>query len=792
MLALRGLTVFPNMILHFDVGREKSVAALDRAMNDGEKIFLAAQKDIRTDDPTPDDIFEVGTVSRIKQIFKLPGENVRILVEGEYRARRKNISGSDPFFIVEVESIPETDSARLTKRIEALIREAQDEFGKYAEVAPRMTPEVMTNILSATDPGYLADYITQNIAVRHTEKQKILEQHNSIKRIEQVCALLRTETEINELEQDIHSRVRDRMHRNQRDFWLREQLRIIRSELGETDEGSDEKDEYRSKILALGLDEESTDRLMKELGRLFSMHPSSAESGVIRTYLDTVLELPWKKRTNDRIDLKKAEILLNAEHFGLEKVKDRILEFMAVKRLAPNIKGQVLCLVGPPGVGKTSIAMSLSRAMNRKISRLSLGGVRDEAEIRGHRKTYVGAMPGRIMTALRQAGSKNAIILLDEIDKLGSDFRGDPSSALLEVLDAEQNHSFRDHYIELPYDLSEVMFVTTANSTETIPRPLLDRMEIIELGSYTDEEKLEIVKRHLLTKQLKRHGLNKAKLKISDDALREIIACYTRESGVRQLERELAALCRKAAKLIARDEVKSVSISAKTVEKYLGAKKFKPENRAGRDEVGVVCGLAWTSVGGEILEAEVNVVDGSGKVELTGNLGDVMKESAKTAISYIRSRALDLDINPDFHKNKDIHLHFPEGAIPKDGPSAGITIATAIISALTGKAVRGDIAMTGEITLRGRVLPIGGLKEKTMAAYRNGIKTVIVPAANESDLKEIDQTVRRALNFVLADNADKVISVALGIVPDKKAKSKASVVPHELKKPPDVAGTVLQ
>ncbi|MDR1117567.1 MAG: endopeptidase La [Oscillospiraceae bacterium] len=761
LLTLRGLTVFPNMVLHFDVGREKSVKALDQSMLEGQKIFLVAQKDIRTDDPNLQDIFSVGTVSKVRQIFKLPGGTIRILVEGMYRAKMLTTVGDEPFYVAEVMELPEIPPKREALRIQALIRRAQEMFDEYSAVAPRMTHEVMVNVLSATEPGYLADYMAQNIAVKHTEKQLLLEEANHVKRLEKLCVLLKKETDILRLEADIHGRVREQLGKNQRDFYLREQLRIIRSELGDREESGDEYDEYRERIYSIGLEESLEDKLLKELKRLESMHPSSAESGVIRTYLDAVLALPWNRATKDRLNLDKAAAILDGDHFGLEKVKERILEYLAVKQLAPQLKGQVICLVGPPGVGKTSIAMSLSRALGRKLGRLSLGGIRDEAEIRGHRKTYVGAMPGRIMNALAQAGSKNAIILLDEIDKLGSDFRGDPSAALLEVLDAEQNNSFRDHYLEIPFDLSDVLFITTANSIETIPRPLLDRMELIEITSYTDEEKLQIAKRHLLPKQLKRHGLGRASLKLSDDALREIIVCYTKESGVRRLERELASCCRKAAKLIASGEAKRISVTAGNVDKYLGVRKYKPESQTRSSEVGVVCGLAWTSVGGEILEAEANIVDGKGSIELTGNLGDVMKESAKAAISFIRSRSAVLGVDPRFYTEKDIHLHFPEGAIPKDGPSAGITILTAIVSALTGVPVRGDVAMTGEITIRGRVLPIGGLKEKTMAAYRSGIKTVIIPADNASDLEEIDPVVKNALNFILAEKADEVLSAAL-------------------------------
>ncbi len=761
MLALRGLTVFPNMLLHFDVGREKSIKSLDEAMSTDQTIFLVAQKDIKNDDPELDDIYSIGTVSRVRQILKLPGDNIRVLVEGLYRAKLVSLIRLDPCFFVETLAIRPPIGRATQVRVEAAVRHAQELFQEYMTLAPKMTHEVLLNVISATDPGYLADYIAQNIAIKHADKQTILEQVPPMKRLEQVTALLMREIEILDIEQDIDTKVRSQLAKNQRDYYLREQVKIIQGELGEADDTNQEFDEYRDKIHKSGLKPEYQEKLLKEVNRLARMHFGSPEAGVIRTYLDTCIELPWTTKTTDRIDLKEARKILDADHHGLEKVKERILEFLAVKKLAPDMKGQILCLVGPPGVGKTSIAVSLARAVGRKYARLSLGGVRDEADIRGHRKTYVGAMPGRIINAIKQAGSVNPLILLDEIDKMGHDFRGDPASALLEVLDSEQNSEFRDHFVEIPFDLSGVLFITTANTLDTIPRPLLDRMEIISLTSYTDEEKLNIVKRHLLPKQLKMHGLKAALLKISDDALRQIIACYTRESGVRKLEREIARVCRKAAHKIASGEVKKVAVNGDSVEVYLGPPKFKPERKRFFDEIGVANGLAWTSVGGEILEVEVGAVEGTGKIELTGNLGDVMKESAKAAITYIRSRCASLEIDCDFYKNTDMHIHFPEGATPKDGPSAGITMAVALISALSGAPVLRDVAMTGEITLRGRVLPIGGLKEKTMAAFRAGIKNVIIPAENEKDLADIDRTVSGALNFILAEHMDDVLSATL-------------------------------
>ncbi len=761
MLALRGLTIFPNVVLHFDVGRQISIRALDEAMEEDQMIFLVAQKDVLTEEPTLDDLYQVGTISKIRQILRLPGDTVRVMVEGESRGRLKELMRSEPSFYCEVEEYPAPEPAKPTPRVEALIRRCCEMFERYTELAPKMTPDVLLNVLSSTDPGYIADYIAQNISLRSEDKQSILEELRPVRRLERMIQILERENEVLQLEQDMQAKVRDQLGKNQRDYILREQMKAIRSELGEGEDPSSEQEEYEEKIREAKLPEEVEEKLRKELTRLTKQPPGSAESSVIRNYLDVCLELPWNKQTKERLDVDAARKRLDKDHFGLTKVKERILEFLAVKQLAPDLKGQIICLVGPPGVGKTSIAISVAGALNRKLARLSLGGVRDEADIRGHRKTYVGAMPGRIITAIQQAGSKNPLLLLDEIDKLGSDYRGDPSAALLEVLDIEQNATFRDHFLEVPFDLSDVLFITTANTTSTIPRPLLDRMEVIELSSYTDEEKVQIAKNHLIPKQMKRHGLRRNQLRFTDDAIREIIVGYTRESGVRVLEREIAAVCRKAAMKIVSQECKTNTVTGDTVGHFLGVRKYHPEHMETTEQIGVVNGLAWTSVGGELLEVEVNVVDGTGKVELTGNLGTVMKESAQAALSYIRSRAKELNIPPAFYKEKDIHVHFPEGAVPKDGPSAGITIVTAMVSALTGIPVRRNIAMTGEVTLRGRVLPIGGLKEKTMAALRHGIKTVILPADNEPDLDDIDQTVRRALQFVTVEHVDSVLSEAL-------------------------------
>ena len=762
-LALRGLTIYPKMMVHFDVGREASIKAIEEAMSSNTSIFLVAQKDIRVEVPDRNHLFDIGTVSTVRQILRLPGKTIRVMVEGEYRARLHDLVQTEPYLVAQVEPAehgPAYEGKSNSLRAEAAIRQAYELFDRYCELSPKSaSAEMLMNIMSSEDPGYIADFIAQNVSMRVLDKQSILDELRPVQRLNKVNRLLHREVEILEMEQNIQRRVQENMTQNQKDAFLREQVRVIQEELGE--DGDNEITAYRRQIMEAKLPEEVTNKLLKEVTHLEKQPFGSAEASVIRGYLDTVLELPWGKKTKERVDVAAARKVLDADHFGLDKVKERILEFLAVKQLAPQLRGQILCLVGPPGVGKTSIAMSMARALNRKLARISLGGVHDEAEIRGHRKTYVGAMPGRIIAAVRQAGTCNPLLLLDEIDKLGNDQRGDPASALLEVLDAEQNSTFRDHYLEVPFDLSDVLFITTANTLDTIPRPLLDRMEVIELTSYTDEEKLQIAKRHLLPRERKRHGLRAGQLKLTDDAIREVIRGYTRESGVRILERRLAALCRKAAMHVVSDGVKSVHVTGDNVEEYLGVRRYHPERLPRTEQVGVVNGLAWTSVGGEILEVEAAVVPGTGKVELTGNLGDVMKESAHAALSYIRGRAAALGLPEDFYQKKDIHVHFPEGAVPKDGPSAGIAITTAMVSALTGAPVRREIAMTGEVTLRGRVLPIGGLKEKTMAAYRSGIKTVFLPADNLPDLEDIDPTVRAALRFVPVEQVDTVLAEAL-------------------------------
>ena len=761
VLALRGLTIFPKQLIHFDVGREKSLKALEMAMREEQRVLLIPQKDLMDDDPSVEKLCEVGVVAHIKQLLKVQGDLVRVLVSGEYRARITCCLQTEPCIVGRVESVPDEPCDKTSPRIEAFMREAMMLFDQHLELSQRPAQEIQMQLIASRDPGYMADTIAQYVSMDYRIKAMILAMRHPVNRLNETARRLRHENKVLEMEAEIHERTREQLDQNQREYYLREQMRTIRAELGE-DETEDETGAYRSRIKALKLESATEEKLLKEVARLSKQPFGSAEGAVLRSYLDAVLELPWNKYSKERVDIATARKILDADHFGLQKVKDRILEILAIKQMAPELPSQIICLVGPPGVGKTSIAYSIARSLNRKMARIALGGIHDEAEIRGHRKTYVGAMPGRIMAAVAQAGTKNPLLLLDEVDKLGSDHRGDPSSALLEVLDAEQNSTYRDHYLEIPFDLSGCMFITTANTVDTIPRPLLDRMEVIELGSYTDEEKLMIAKDHLLPKQRKRHGLKKTQLSISDDCIREVISCYTRESGVRNLERQLAALCRKAdRKLIEEEGLKRVTVKSSNLEEFLGVRRYLPDHLPETDPVGLVTGLAWTAVGGETLEVEVNVMPGSGKLELTGNLGDVMKESVQAALSYIRSKADLLGVDADFYKNKDIHVHFPEGAVPKDGPSAGITVCTALVSALTNQPVRRDIAMTGEISIRGRVMAIGGLKEKTMAALRHGIKTVIIPEANARDLEEIDQTVRRSLNFITAKQIETVLDVAL-------------------------------
>lgn len=780
LLALRGLSVFPETVISFDIERKQSVNAVLSAVKADMRIFVAAQKNVFNERPARDDLYDVGVICTVRQYVKNGENGLRVMVEGETRAKLESFVPGKKFNEVIVSPIPAVTPEK-TKRTDALIRNAIGLYSDYCSETGAAVPEVMISLSLRNDPEYVADYISQNSGLAASKKQELLEILLPEERLSALCSFLTEELEVIRIERDINDKLRERIASIQKDNVLREQLKLIRAELGE--EFDPEIEEYRNKIAEAELSDEIAEKLFKETDRLAKQPFGSAEAAVIRTYLDAVLALPWHKSTKERADVETARRILDREHYGLSKVKERILEYLAVRQVAPKVKGAILCLVGPPGVGKTSIAMSVAHATNRKLARMSLGGIRDEAEIRGHRKTYIGAMPGRIMTALTQSGSNNPVLLLDEIDKLGADYHGDPSSALLEALDPVENVSFRDHFLEIPYDLSNVLFITTANSTATIPRPLLDRMEVIELSSYTDEEKLMIAKRHLLPKAREKHGLDAKTLKISDGAIREIITGYTREAGVRLLERELNAICRKADMKIASGESTGMSVKPGDLKELLGPRRYKPESLSGKDRVGVVNGLAWTEVGGELLEVEAVALDGTGKLEMTGNLGKVMTESANAAISCVRARAEKLGIDREFYKNKDIHLHFPEGAVPKDGPSAGITIAIALISALSGARVRNDVAMTGEITLTGRVLPIGGLKEKTMAAYRCGVRTVIIPKDNEQDLEEIDQTVRRALIFKAVSTLDDVIAEAISVRQAKKKNELGATEKKDLRSP---------
>ena len=773
ILALRGLAVFPDQTVHFDVGRAKSALALEAAMKADQTLFLVPQKDLLVDDPKLKDLYAVGTVAKVKQVLRPQGENLRILVTGVCRGRITEVFQSEPYLAGTIEAVPEAEEGD-SMRGQALRREANSLYGLYLQMSEHPAQAVYLHMMASDSCGYIADSIAQNSGMEFPDKAKLLCQLNPVRRLEMALRLLHREMEMLNLESEIQEKTKEAMDKNQRDYYLREQIKVIQDELGDG-EDENECEGYAGEIQKLKLSEDVEKKLLKDVERLKKQPFGSSEGAVLRNYLDTVLELPWNVKTKERLDVAAARKILEKDHFGMEKVKERILETIAVRQTAPEMPPQILCLVGPPGVGKTSISYSVAKALNRKMARVSLGGVHDEADIRGHRKTYVGAMPGRIVNAMIQAGSNNPVLLLDEIDKMGSDYRGDPSAALLEVLDGEQNRTYRDHYLEIPYDLSDVLFITTANTLDTVPRPLLDRMEIIELGSYTDEEKLMIAKNHLIPKQLQKHGLKKSQLRVTDEAVREIISCYTRESGVRSLERDFGEICRKTAMRLLEDtQSKKIVVTPDNLEQFLGVRKFVPDRLPCTDQVGLVTGLAWTSVGGETLEVEAGVMDGSGKLELTGNLGDVMKESAHAAMSYIRANAGKLGIAPDFYKTKDIHVHFPEGAVPKDGPSAGVTVCTAIVSALTGVSVRRDVAMTGEISLRGRVMRIGGLREKTMAALRHGIRTVIIPADNERDLEEIDQTVRRQLNFITARTVDTVLDAAL----NKQTECAAGILPE--------------
>ncbi|EGD47982.1 ATP-dependent protease La [Ruminiclostridium papyrosolvens DSM 2782] len=761
LLPLRGLTVFPFMTLYFDVGRDKSIKALEEAMINDQLIFLVAQKDASADSPGADDIYSIGTVSKVKQLLKLQGDTIRVLVEGINRAEIKKIVQDDPFFIAEVVETRVEEEDFVENEVEALKRRLVSAFEDYVKLSGKVSPDTALSVVEISNISQVSDIIANNIPLKVEQKQAILSEFHPLRRVEKLLEILYQETEILEIEKDINSKVRKQIDKLQKEYYLREQMKAIQTELGDREGIAGEVEEYKDKLKSAGLPEEVEKKVHKELDRLLKMPQGSAEGGVIRTYLDWIFDLPWSKSTQEHIDLKSAEEILEKDHYGLTKVKERIIEYLAVQKLKNSLKGPILCLVGPPGVGKTSIAKSIAKALNRNYVRISLGGVKDESEIRGHRRTYVGSMPGRIISALKQAGSNNPLILLDEIDKMSSDFRGDPASAMLEVLDSEQNFAFRDHYMELPFNLSNALFLTTANTLDTIPRPLLDRMEIINLSSYTEEDKANIAMKYLLPKQIKLHGLTTKNIRLDEGTVRDIINYYTREAGVRNLEREIGSVCRKVAKVIVSESKKSVTVNRNNLEKFLGVKRFRFDYAGEKDEIGIATGLAWTPVGGDTLSIEVNLMQGNGKLELTGHLGDVMKESAKAAMSFIRSRCTELKIDEKFHEKNDIHIHVPEGAIPKDGPSAGITLATAMVSALSGLPVNRKVAMTGEITLRGRVLPIGGLKEKVLAAHRAGIETIILPVDNEKDIEEIPQNVRQSLNFICASEMNTVLENAL-------------------------------
>jgi len=759
LLPLRGILVFPNMVLHLDVGRERSVNALEQAMVDDNKVLLVTQKEARVDDPAPGDIYSMGTIAQIKQMLKLPGGTIRVLVEGLSRAYVRDFVEADPFFKVHAEEVPEDTTKSI--EVEALMRSVIYQFEQYIKLSKKIPPETLVMVAGIEEPGRMADIIGSHLTLKVEQKQQILEATLPKDRLSKLLEILSHEMEVLEIERKINLRVRKQMERTQKEYYLREQMKAIQKELGEKDERVAEADEYREKIAEANLPEEVSEKALKELERLEKMPPAAAEAVVIRNYLDWILALPWSLQTEDRLDLNMAEQILDEDHYGLTKVKERIIEYLAVRQLAQKLKGPIICLVGPPGVGKTSLARSIARSLERNFVRISLGGVRDEAEVRGHRRTYVGAMPGRIIQGMRQAKSQNPVFLLDEIDKMSTDFRGDPSAALLEVLDPEQNNAFSDHYIEIPFNLSNVMFITTANTLYNIPQPLLDRMETIYIPGYTEEEKVQIAERFLLPKQLKEHGLSKDNLTVSEKTLRKIIRQYTREAGVRSLERQIASFCRKTAKEVVRDKKERSAITVQNLHKYLGIPRYRFGLAEKEDEIGVATGLAWTEAGGDTLVIEVTLMKGKGKLQLTGKLGEVMRESAQAGLSYIRTRTGQLGINEDFYETYDIHIHIPEGAIPKDGPSAGITMATALISALTQRPSRRTVAMTGEITLRGRVLPIGGVKEKVLAAHRAGIKKVILPADNKKDISEIPDNVSRKLEFIFVEHMDQVLVHAL-------------------------------
>ncbi len=761
-IALRGLVVFPNNVVHFEVGRAKSIAAIEWAMANNSPLFLITQRNMDTEEPTAEDLYPHGVIAKVKQVLRVSDELVKVLVEGQSRARLVGLDNDENMLIASIKDAPLRGvKAATSPEAEALIRTMKALFEKYLSLNSRLSKDVVYNIMTKTDPLFLCEYVPSNVLFKYQDKQTLLDEGTLMGRLRKLVELLRRENDVLAIEQDISERVNDQMDKNQRDYYLREQMRIIAQELDEEEDSRQEADKYREKLSKIVVPEEAQEKLSKEIDRLARMPGNSQEATVIRTYLDTCLGLPWGKYTKDNLDLNRAKNLLNKEHYGLEKVKERILEILAVRKLKPEIQGQIICLVGPPGVGKTSIARSIAHCMKREYARMSLGGVRDEAEIRGHRRTYIGAMPGKIISAINTAKTMNPLLLLDEIDKMASDFRGDPAAALLEALDPEQNKTFRDHYLDLPFDLSQVLFITTANSLDTIPGPLLDRMDVIELSSYTRIEKFNIAKRYLLPKQITNNGLD-GKVSVANAALYRLIDGYTREAGVRRLERKIAQLLRKGAIEIASGEKEKLNITANDVEHLLGPCPVKPDFYNRTNAVGVTNGLAWTSVGGEILPIEVQVIpDGSGRIQLTGSLGDVMKESAQLAITYVRVHGKDYGIDPTVLKTADVHIHAPEGAVPKDGPSAGVTLTTALVSCLSNMPVRADVAMTGEITLHGNVLPIGGLREKSMAAYREHIKTVLIPKDNVSDLYDVDDEVKQSIEFVPVTNLEQVLKTAL-------------------------------
>ena len=766
MIPLRGLSVFPNMVLHFDIGREKSINALEKAMIMNHNIFLASQKDDSTDLPTPDDFYHVGPVGKIKQMLKLPGDSIRVLVEGVCRGVIEEVLFEVPYFKCRVRKVDEVQYPADDAEAEALMRTVLSSFDEYININQNLTPEIFATVVTIEDPGRMADMIASHLEIKLEDKQMLLEILDPKERLEALNSILTKEIEILNIEQDISSKVKSQINKNQREYYLREQMRAIQEELGVSEDLEDEVAGFLEQLEALNLEEKTSVKIEKEIRRFSKMQPSSAEATVSRNYIETILSLPWNNESEDNIDLNKAEKILNEDHYGLDKVKERVLEYLAVMQLSEGLKGPILCLVGPPGVGKTSIAKSIARSIGREFVRMSLGGVRDEAEIRGHRRTYIGAIPGRIITSIKDSGTRNPVFLFDEVDKIGADYKGDPASALLEVLDPEQNKDFNDHYLEVPFDLSKVMFITTANTTSTIPGPLLDRMEVIEVSGYTEEDKLNIARKYLVPKQIKENGLTKSNISFTEQGLRTLINYYTRESGVRNLEREIGNICRKTAKNVVCGNTKKASITGKKVQELLGKKKFRFDIIKGETEVGVTTGLAWTVVGGDTLFIETTAVPGSGKLVLTGQMGDVMQESAKAGISYIRSVAGKFNIDEEFYKNCDLHIHIPEGAIPKDGPSAGVTMCSAIISTLTGIPVRKDVAMTGEITLRGKVLPVGGIREKVMAAHRAGIRKVLLPKDNEVDIQDIPEVVRNDMEFVLLSSVEDALKHIL--VKDKK------------------------